>query len=171
MGTHTKLPAANEQVVAILDSIRRIVRALRVGSRAAEKSIGLSGAQLFVLQALKDSPATSINELAERTRTDQSSVSVVVHRLVDRGLVDRIPFAGDARRVELSLTAKGRRLLADAPAAAQDRLIAALEQLSAADQTHLAALLSEVVLRMGESDGNVEMFFEEMPAKAIKAAP
>lgn len=160
MGTHTKLPVANEHVVAVLDSIRRIVRALRVGSRAAEKTVGLSGAQLFVLRALQDSPARSINELAVRTRTHQSSVSVVVHRLVERGWVRRVPFAGDARRVELSLTAKGRQLLADAPAAAQDRLIAAVEQMSAANQAHLAALLSEVVLHMGESDGTAEMFFE-----------
>ena len=36
----------------ILDAIRRIVQALRVASREAEASVGLSGAQLFVLQKL-----------------------------------------------------------------------------------------------------------------------
>ncbi len=62
----------------MLDAIRRIVQALRESSRAAEKRVGLSGAQLFVLQTLGESPGLSLNELAERTRTHQSSVSVVV---------------------------------------------------------------------------------------------
>src|SRR4051794_8130303 len=69
-------------VRAIMDAIRRIVRVLRVSSRAAEKQVGLSGAQLFVLHKLADTPALSLNELADRTRTHQSSVSVVVQRLV-----------------------------------------------------------------------------------------
>ena len=57
-----------------LDGIRRILRDLRVSSRAAEQELGLSGAQLFVLQQLAQAPAESLNELANRTRTHQSSV-------------------------------------------------------------------------------------------------
>src|SRR5215217_2732988 len=69
--------AGGRDVRAVLDAIRRIVRVLRVSSRAAEKQVGLSGAQLFVLHKLEDAPALSLNELADRTRTHQSSVSVV----------------------------------------------------------------------------------------------
>src|SRR5881296_2175368 len=68
----------------ILDSIRRLVRLLRLADRAAQNELGLSGAQLFVLQELGKTPSLSLNELAERTRTDQSSVSVVER---DRALV------------------------------------------------------------------------------------
>ena len=60
----------------ILDSIRRIVHGLRVSSKIAEKELGISGAQLFILQKLSQSNRLSINELAERTLTHQSSVSV-----------------------------------------------------------------------------------------------
>src|SRR5438105_26745 len=74
---------------SILDSIRRIVRALRLADRAAEKRLGLSGAQLFVLHKLAVGPALSLNELADRTLTHQSSVSVVVQRLVKRKLAAR----------------------------------------------------------------------------------
>ena len=62
---------------------------LRVASRAAERDVGLGAAQLFVLHKLEEAPRLSLNELAERTRTHQSSVSVVVRRLVNRGLVAR----------------------------------------------------------------------------------
>ena len=68
----------SSDVQQILDSFRRIVRVLRESSRAAENSFGLSGAQLFVLQTLSRHPEVSLNELAEHTRTHQSTVSVVV---------------------------------------------------------------------------------------------
>jgi DNA-binding MarR family transcriptional regulator len=76
-----------------------------------------------VLQQLAAAPARSINELAERTYTHQSSVSVVVRRLVQQGLVARRPAVGDRRRRELRLTEAGERLAAQAPAPAQIRLI------------------------------------------------
>src|SRR4051812_25495008 len=123
----------------ILDSIRRLVRALRESSSAAEKAVGLSGAQLFVLQKLGDGRPLSVNELAERTLTHQSSVSVVVRKLCDQGLVARKPSPRDGRRVELTLTARGRRLLERAPGAAQDRLIEALGRLPARLRGQLAA--------------------------------
>ena len=57
----------------VLDSLRRIVQALRgESSRRAEQDLGVSGAQLFVLDALALAPALSVNELAYRTRTHQN---------------------------------------------------------------------------------------------------
>src|SRR6516165_4152555 len=101
----TKSPARRaESVRAVMDSLRRIVRGLRLSARDAERSAGISGAQLFVLQSLAEERASSLNDLADRTLTDQSSVSVVVKRLTDRKLVARKAAADDARRIELSLT-------------------------------------------------------------------
>src|SRR5690348_6142489 len=105
MGPHTT--GATEETRRVLDSIRRIVQVLRVSSRVAEKQFGLSSAQLFVLHTLAQAEAASLNELAARTATHQSSVSVVVHRLVDQGLVKRNASRSDARRIELALTAAG----------------------------------------------------------------
>src|SRR3984957_113806 len=95
----------------ILDAFRRIVQALRLFDRQAEKAAGVSGAAVFVLQKLADGQPVSVNELAARTHTHQSSVSVVVQRLVDRKLVRRQRSGDDARRVELTITAAGRRVL------------------------------------------------------------
>src|SRR5436190_7860869 len=109
MGAHTIFQA--DETRTVLDGVRRIVRTLHESSRASEKAVGLSGAQLFVLQTLADLPGASLNALAERTHTHQSSVSTVVSRLVERGLVLRAPAAADARRLELRLSAEGRRLI------------------------------------------------------------
>jgi DNA-binding MarR family transcriptional regulator len=149
---------------SILDSIRRIVQALRVSGRDAEKRVGLSGAQLFVLQKLSGSKALSLNELAHRTLTHQSSVSVVAQRLVERGLVASRTSRQDGRRIELSLTAAGRKALAKSPEAAQDQLIAALARMPRRNRKQLANLLEQLVSATGMSQELPGLFFEESAA-------
>jgi DNA-binding MarR family transcriptional regulator len=155
---------------AVLDAIRRIVRVLREASRSTERSLGLSAAQLFVLQRLAGAPALSLNELADRTLTHQSSVSTVVSKLVRQGLVARTRADADGRRVEIALTAAGRAALANAPAAAQDRLIAGLGLLGAPARRELAAHLGRLVEVMGLPAQSPPMFFERAPKGATKRA-
>jgi DNA-binding MarR family transcriptional regulator len=147
----------------VLDAIRRIARALREASRASERSLGLSAAQVFVLHRLAGAPALSMNELAERTLTHQSSVSVVVSKLCDRGLVARSASESDARRVEVSLTRQGRTLIERVPAAAQDRLIAGLARIGDRRRRLLAAGLRQLVDAMAPAGEPTEMFFERAP--------
>jgi DNA-binding MarR family transcriptional regulator len=159
MGPHT-LPRAAEARV-ILDAIRQIVRTLHESSRAAERLVGLSGAQLFVLQTLAETPGLSLNELAEQTHTHQSSVSTVVSRLVETGLVTRVRSQKDRRRVELRLAPDGRRLAARAPDAAQARLIDGIERMPAASRRTLARTLAALTNAMDLAGGEPVMFFAE----------
>ena len=147
---------------AILDAFRRIVRVLRESSRAAEEHAGVTGAQLFVLQTLAAAgPSLSINELAERTRTHQSTVSVVVRRLVEHRLVTRRASLEDGRRVEILLTLRGRALLRRAPHLAQERLLDGIERLAPRHRAHLAVSLSALVSTMSLGDEPAGMFFED----------
>ncbi|MEI9952410.1 MAG: MarR family winged helix-turn-helix transcriptional regulator [Pseudomonadota bacterium] len=157
-----------EEVREVLNSLRQIVRSLRVSSRAAEQRVGLSGAQLFVLQCLARESPCSVNELAARTATDQSSVSVVVSRLVALGHVRRTTSKTDRRRVDLSLTRSGRVLLESAPEAAQDRLITSLSRLPKAELKTLSRLLGKVVDGANVSQQSPSLFFEEGPALVEK---
>jgi DNA-binding MarR family transcriptional regulator len=144
-----------------MDALRRIVRGLRLSARDAERTAGISGAQLFVLEALSAGSTSSLNELAERTCTDQSSVSVVVSRLADRGLVARAPSASDARRIELSLTRAGKRMLDRCPKPTQARLLDAIKKLDASDLAALRGGLEAVIETIGASDEAARMFFDE----------
>jgi DNA-binding MarR family transcriptional regulator len=148
-----------------LDALRRIVRALGISARTAERSAGVTGAQLFVLEQLREAPAHSLNDLADRTFTHQSTVSVVVDRLVSRGLVARSRSRADARQVELSLTPSGRAALRRAPPPAQTRLIAALHALPAAECRRLARTLGVVVRQMKLTGGPPGMFFDQPSEK------
>jgi DNA-binding MarR family transcriptional regulator len=152
-------------VRVVMDALRRVVRALRLTARDAERRAGISGAQLFVLQNLCDQPATSLNELADRTLTDQSSVSVVVKRLVARKLVARKASSVDARRVELSLTPAGRRLLARCPEPTQARLVASLRGLGGKQLADITRGLTALVGVMGIEDAAPRMLFDDEPSE------
>ena len=149
------------EIREILDSIRRIVRLLRVSSREAEREVGLSGAQLFVLRTLSEHKFLSVNELAERTHTHQSSVSVVVQVLVDKGLITRSKAADDGRRLELSLAAAAKSLIRKAPDAAQGKLIGAITSLAPAARKQLSSSLIRLIEEAGLADEEAEMIFED----------
>ena len=149
-----------------LDAFRHIVQALRHG-RAGEGSAGLGSAQLFALQQIAEHPDVSINDVAALTCTHQSSVSVVVRRLVDRKLIARRSSSDDARRVVLTLTPAGHKLLARCPEPTQARLIAALRRIGATELDALTAGLGALVREMGIAGAEPRMFFEEAP-KATK---
>jgi DNA-binding MarR family transcriptional regulator len=145
---------------SILDSVRALVEALRASSRRSEKDLGVSGAQLFVLQNLGERDGCSMNELAAMTHTHQSSVSVVVSRLEERGLVARAPSPEDRRRVAIRLTPRGRKLLARAPSPAQEALFRSLSDLSPTDRQRLEKLLRQVVDGAGFDSARAPLFFE-----------
>lgn len=149
----------------ILDSIRRLVRLLRLTDRAAQSQLGLSGAQLFVLHELGKTSSMSLSELAERTRTDQSSVSVVVTRLVESGHLTRDRDKRDARRLVLNLTKSGRAIAEKSPPAAQERILAALERIPSADRRRFADTFARVIDELGESSGAAPMIFEDEPTR------
>jgi DNA-binding MarR family transcriptional regulator len=156
----------------ILDSIRRLVRLLRLADRAAQNELGLSGAQLFVLQELAKTPSLSLNELAERTRTDQSSVSVVVTRLVEAGFVTRDRDARDARRLVLTLTKAGHNTVKRSPGAAQEQIIDIVEGMPAAERKRFAESFERLVDQLGAEKGAAPMLFEddENNARRLKKA-
>jgi DNA-binding MarR family transcriptional regulator len=164
MGTSTLTRRAPAEKITdtqrVLDSFRRIVQALRVASRAAEQQMGLSASQLFVLHKLSDGKATSLNELARRTLTHQSTVSVVVQRLVERNFVTRTRSEEDGRQIVLKLTADGRSALRKSPQATQEQLIDAINALPASKRKTLATMLTTVADSVSPG-GNAPMLFAD----------
>jgi DNA-binding MarR family transcriptional regulator len=166
MGSHTS--AFGADVRATLDAFRRIVQTLRSSSREAERHVGLSAAQLFALQQLASMAGASINDLAARTFTHQSSVSVVVQRLVSRRLVAKTTSADDRRRVRLSVTEAGRALLRRSPEPIQERLIAGIATLGAGERRALVGALTTIADTLAVGEGAPPMLFED--GKGRKAA-
>jgi DNA-binding MarR family transcriptional regulator len=146
----------------ILHGIRRLIRQLRISDRAAQQLAGVSAAQLFVLSELGKTANMSLGELANQTVTDQSSVSAVVTRLVEAGLVSRSRADDDGRRLELNLTRAGRAVLKKAPPVAQEQILAAIAELTPADRKRFADMLHQILDTMGAEE-TAPMLFEEEP--------
>lgn len=153
-------PAA-ANVRTAMNGLRRVVRALRLSDAETSRALGLSAAQLFVLQEVAHSPGLSIGQLADLTQTDPSSVSVVVTRLEGHGLIERKPAAADARRLEIRATPIGVAVVRGAPQAVQVRMIEALSALTPARLRGFVATLDELARAMGMEEGAPPMFFEE----------
>ena len=158
------MPSATspDDLKAVFNALRRLVRAARLSANEVHRALGITGSQLFVLQQLIVHPNASLRDLEKLTHTDHSSVSVVVARLVRRKLVARKTSAVDGRRVELSLTAKGRALLKKPPEVLQERLVRALEGLPRGSLRTLRTLLDRVVHDSGLEPEPAEMFLEPL---------
>ena len=156
--TQVEDPQAIEQTMS---AIRSLIREMRMNTRAIESKAGMSLAQLFVLHILAEKPADSLNELAERTATHQSSVSVVITRLLQKGYVSRTPAATDRRRVTLEITQAGRDVLVNAPNTIQMRLIASLQGMKPEDGVALAALLRRWLAGAGIDTTQAPMLGED----------
>ncbi|HSP16813.1 MAG TPA: MarR family winged helix-turn-helix transcriptional regulator [Thermoanaerobaculia bacterium] len=149
----------------VLNAFRNLVKMLRLADRAAVKRYGLGSAQIFVLHELSRTSPLSVNELADRTVTDQSTVSVVVNKLVRKGYVENTRSDADGRRAELALTSKGRQVVKKLPPPIQQLLIDGVRSLPAAQARRLAETLDLIVSAVGGGEEPPPMFFEEGPAK------
>ncbi|HEY1079043.1 MAG TPA: MarR family transcriptional regulator [Bdellovibrio sp.] len=137
------------EVSEVMDCIRQIFKALRVSSSQFEKELGLSAAQIFVLKKLKEEPGLSINDLADRTTTHQSSVSVVVKKLEEQGLVLRATSQEDSRRVVVSLSIAGEQKLNEIPRTVQEQMTDSLLKMSPEKIQALSNLMKEFVSSAG----------------------
>lgn len=148
-----------ETVARVLSGVRRLERGLRLAAREGERAAGISAAQLFCLEKLAEGPAPSISDLAARTLTDRSSVSVVVDRLAAAGLVKRTPAPDDRRRTETRITKRGLAVLARAPLSPTAALVKGLERLASRSVRALGVTLAALNDELGYTDA--AMLFEE----------
>lgn len=146
-------------------ALRRIVRFLRLADRDAEAAVGLSAAQLFVLMSLHEEPASSLAELADRTLTDQSSVSTVVAKLTEKRLVARKVSPDDRRRAELALTAAGERVARSAPRMPQTRIADVVVRMKPEQREQLVVALEALVSAIGANEVAPRMLFEDEPGR------
>jgi DNA-binding MarR family transcriptional regulator len=104
-------PTRTVDTAAVADALRPVL--LRVGRelRREARAVGISPEQVSLLVAIKYAPGIGVRELAARERVSPPAMTKHVDRLERDGLVARTPSAEDRRRVGLTLTDEGQRLL------------------------------------------------------------
>jgi len=148
-------------IAEIMQSLRRIFKAIQQYSEQVLKEFGVTGPQLWALRIIYQESQLSMGELSERMCLHMSTVSGVVDRLEQKGYVERNREKPDRRVVKISLTKKGKRVVQRAPEAAQGKLLHGLESLSRQEVKGIHASLDKVVRLMEIQDVRATFFFSE----------
>jgi MarR family transcriptional regulator, lower aerobic nicotinate degradation pathway regulator len=109
---------------------------------AAEHDLSLT--QLRMLGILRDREPT-MADLATFTGLERSTISGLVDRASERGLVVRTADPRDGRSVRVGLTKQARALVPAITAAVGDRIKPLTSQLSSAEQDRLTVLLAKAL--------------------------
>jgi MarR family transcriptional regulator, lower aerobic nicotinate degradation pathway regulator len=109
---------------------------------AAEHDLSLT--QLRVLGILRDREPT-MADLATFTGLERSTVSGLIDRAAQRGLVTKTADLHDGRSVRVTLTESARGLVPEVTAAIGDRMKPLIGELSTSEQKRLTALLTKAL--------------------------
>jgi DNA-binding MarR family transcriptional regulator len=101
--------AADPTVLA--NRLRPVLLQLNRQLRREIHSLGVTGGQVSLLVQIRYHPGIGIRELAALERMSVPGMSKFISRLEEAGLVQRAPVEGDQRRVGLTLTAAGQKVL------------------------------------------------------------
>lgn len=142
-----------ESAEDLLELDRQVCFALAVASRSVIgvyrpilEPLGLTHPQYLVMLALWGSAPLRFGDLAEMLRLDPATLSPLVKRLEQSGLVERTPVHGDERTFHLAPTEEGRALrerALDVPPAVIERLGLPVERLLAL-RDELSAIIAAV---------------------------
>lgn len=112
-----------------LKQFRIIISAVRQHFRALEEACGVSGAQVWILSAIAETPGITVSRLSETLSVHVSTVSNMLDKLTKADLVQRLRSGEDRRVVNLHLTEKGQTVLSRAPKPLTGLVPHALEKL------------------------------------------
>ena len=122
----TERAAADELAKTLREAIQRLTRRVRQARPVGD----LTFSQLSALTSLQLAGALTPRELADTERVQPPTMTKIVGKLEERGLVVRTPHPTDGRQVILSPTEKGRAVYAQFEKARNEWLAGALAALT-----------------------------------------
>lgn len=129
----------------IVDSIRRLVRAVYLDSQKMSKKYGLTGPQSSVLRNLVNDGPMSSADLSRMLYVTPSNITGIIDRLEKKGLVKRTKKQGDRRVALISLTESGQQLGKSIPDPIINLFISELGDLEPEHLKLLAGAMNQVL--------------------------
>jgi DNA-binding MarR family transcriptional regulator len=148
--TETKKTAVD--TVAVADRLRPLLLRISRELRREADGAGVSPAHVPLLVAIKYQPGIGVNELAARERMSPAAMSGHVDRLAAAGWVARTPSERDRRRIGLTLTDEGRRILRNVRSRRTVWLARRLGGLSVQELGAIEAALGPLALLLDEEE-------------------
>ena len=137
---------ADELAVALRDAITRLNRRVRQARPVGD----LTFSQLSALTSLQLAGALTPRELADVERVQPPTMTKIVGKLEERGLVKRTPHPTDGRQVILSATEQGQAVHAEFEKARNEWLATQLAALAPEERRTLAQA-SEILQKISRA--------------------
>lgn len=136
----------------VLIALRQIIRATDLHSRKLMKECGLTIPQAVVLRAIQDLGNVTVRRISNHVSLSQATVTTILNRLEQRTLIARQRNALDKRVVNVTLTDKGKTVLADSPMLLHESFVKRFEALEAWEQTQILSSLQRIAQMMEAGD-------------------
>jgi DNA-binding MarR family transcriptional regulator len=134
--------------IAVLKQFRLIYGTVRQHFREVEERVGVSGSQVWMLREIGDAPGIGVSKLASKLSIHQSTCSLLVENMVAGGYILKKRQKSDQRRVGLSLTTAGTKILRHAPGPAEGLLPQALSRIPSLSLRSLSGHLDKVIAEL-----------------------
>ena len=146
----------------IVISLRRISQAIDTWSRHMLQTYGLTSPQLATLREIMAGKNVSTGTLAAALHLSQPTVTGILTRLEQRGLIERERSEDDRRSVLATVTEMGRELASKAPQLLRDGFCQELRVLPVNEQEQILHTLKRVAEMMHAPDvGDVPYLYNE----------
>ncbi|RCK52333.1 MarR family transcriptional regulator [Thalassospira profundimaris] len=132
----------------VLVTLRQIIRATDLHSKRIMKIYGLTIPQIMVLRAIGEMRNVTVKRISSHVSLSQATVTTILNRLEQRGLMERRRSQTDKRVVNTDLTQAGRDIIANAPNLLQEDFIRQFEELPVWEKTQMLSSLQRVAAMM-----------------------
>lgn len=154
----------------ILDSLRRIIRAVDLYSRYLALRYSLTGPQLVCVRHVLRNGPTAPGTLARRVSLSPATITGIIDRLEKRGLITRERSREDKRKVEIALTPEGRAIAEQMPPPLHETFSRRLQELPAEEQEEIDRVLAKIVDMMEAQEFSAEPLYAgnaSLPATSL----
>ena len=136
----------------IIYSIRRLMQAEELYTKELNKIYNISAAQLNCLLTLYENGPLPPSQIAKFIMVNSSTVTGIIDRLEQKGLVRRQRISSDRRVITIELTNNGIILAENAPPPIQAKLIVGLNKLSEKEIERTAKILLKLTNMLDVQD-------------------
>jgi len=151
----------DDAVSGIMQSLRRIFKAIQDYSHEVSKKYGITGPQLWVIKTISLNGKLSLGDLGKEMYLQPSTITGLIDVLEQKGYVARVRDREDRRVVKVQLTPKGQRLAEKAPNPAQGKMIYGLTKLKRRELNLIFDSIQKLVEIMEAQNTKVTFFFDQ----------
>ncbi|MCJ7615655.1 MAG: MarR family transcriptional regulator [Desulfobacterales bacterium] len=140
----------------IIFSIRKLMQAGEFYTKELNKKYQVSAPQLNCLISLYENGPLPPSQIAKYIMVKSSTVTGIVDRLEQKGLVKRFRDSPDRRIITIELTDSGKNLAKNAPPPIQQKIIDGLKKLSKDELDQIIFSLTKLTDMLDVQDLDVE---------------